>query len=151
MAAPVRHIAGVYRFGINADGAYAVKRLLHRHILFKVYILGGHNTARAVVGISQKLIYHLALGRTRLTENTLCHGCGHFVDNVNRIVHKQLVHYLFKLGIAERLNKELLHIGVHFNENFRRKLFREYAENNGQFLFGNLLKYHRNVGRVHLR
>ena len=60
MAAAVYNVAGVYGFRINTYRADAVKRLLHRHILFKVNILGGHNAAGAVIGVCQQLIYHFA-------------------------------------------------------------------------------------------
>ena len=49
-------------------------------------------------------------------------------DEIDRVVHIQLVHDLFELGVRKAADEQLLLLGLHFDECFRRQLLRQQPE-----------------------
>ena len=62
-----------------------------------------------------------------VTEDALDYGGGHLLDQVNGIVHIQLVQDFFQLGVGEGLDEQLLLLGVHLHEDLGGQLLGEEA------------------------
>ena len=74
---------------------------------------------------------------------------GHLLDEIDRVVHIQLVHDLFELGVRKAADEQLLLLGLHFDECFRRQLLRQQPEKERQGKLIRLFKTRRHVRRVH--
>ena len=76
---------------VQSDTADAGKGLLHCGVWMEVYELCGHNGTGGVLGIIEKLI-DLAAGRgIGIPQNTGHHISGHILNDIYRVVQKQLV------------------------------------------------------------
>ena len=106
------NIAGIHSLLVQSDTADAGKGLLHCGVWMEVYELCGHNGTGGVLGIIEKLI-DLAAGRgIGIPQNTGHHISRHILNDIYRVVQKQLVQHLPKLLIAEGANQLLLVFGI---------------------------------------
>ena len=145
----VDHIAGVDRFLIDAGALDALGRLLHGHLRAEGDELRCHDAAGAVLGIAQDLVDHPAHVGVGLPENALYDVRGHLLDEIDRVVHIQLVHDLFELGVRKAADEQLLLLGLHFDECFRRQLLRQQPKKERQGKLVCFFKNRRHVRRVH--
>ena len=145
----VGHIAGVDRFLIDAGALDALGRLLHGHLRAERDELRRHDAAGAVLRIAQDLVDHPAHVGVGLPENALYDVCGHLLDEIDRVVHIQLVHDFLEFRVGKAADQQLLLLGLHFDERFRRQLLRQQPEEERQGELVRFFKNRRHVRRVH--
>ena len=146
---PVQHIAGIDGFLIHTLPADTEDGLLHGHFRPQGHILHGHQGAGGVFGVAKNLIDGPAHFRVRLGKNPAHHIGGHFLYQVRRVIHIQLIQDFPKLVVRKALDQQLLGIRFHFYKGFRRLLLGKQTEHNGNLFFFQIVKKTGHVDGVH--
>ena len=131
----VGHIAGVD--GLLVDGLFAdlVEALAHDHRLVEGDALRRHQAARAVLRVFEDLVDLFARLAVRLQQDPLDDVRGHLLDQVDGIVHEQLIQHELELFIREGADQEFLLRAAHLDEGLGGELFGEQAKDDGDVLF----------------
>ena len=143
------YIAGIDGFLVHALAADAENGFLHGHIRPQGHIFHGHQGPGGVFGVAQNLVDGAAHFGVCLGENTPDHVGGHFLYQICRVVHIQLIQNFPQLIVREALDQQLLGLGLHFYKGFRRLLLGKQAEHDGNLLFLQPVKKSGHIAGVH--
>ena len=144
-------VAGVDGLLIHTGTADTLDRHFRRHIRPQRDELGRHDRAGAVLRIFEQFVDLTARFLVCLSQNTLDDIRRHFLDQIYRVVHKELVNDLFELAVRESVDQKLLGFVVHLDEGFSRQLLGQDPEQDRQLFILQLLKNRRDIVRLHGR
>ena len=86
-----------------------------------------------------------------MLQDTLHHVRGHFLDDIRRVVHVQLVQNFLQLVVGEATDEKLLCLRLHFHEGLRRLFLWKQTEHKGNLLFVQPVKKSGDIHRIHGR
>ena len=96
---PLGDVAGVDRLFVDARAADAENCFADRHVRAQGNVLGRHDRACGILGVTQDFVDLLAHLGVRLREDSLDDVCRHFLDDIHRVVDVKLVDDLFQLAV----------------------------------------------------
>ncbi len=135
-------------FSVIAVLSDPVERVRNLRRLLERDILGRHDSARAVFGILQQLVYVGAHLRVCFGQNTLDHIRRHLLQHIRHIIGVNICQHLLQLVIGKALDQLLLAVLLHFNERVRRIILAQKPEGDQPLLVCKLVKNLRNIDRI---
>ena len=150
LARGIHHIADVDGLLVRAGAADALEGVLHRHVSLEVDELRRHQRAGSILGIFENFIDALAGVGVGVLQNALDHARGHLLDDIDGVVEIQLVEHLLELGVGKAADEHFLHIRLQLDEQLRRRLLGQQAEQQRQHLLGQIVKQVCDIGGLQL-
>ncbi len=150
MVGLVGDIARINGLFVDSRHSDFVKSVRNRQLLRQRNKLGRHYASRAVLRIFQNLVDVLPRLSVRLREQSFYHGRGHFLDKIDGVVDKHIIHNAFKFLIRELCNQVRLNIRRHLDKSVCRHIFLQQTERYYALFTVKILKNFRNINAVHI-
>ena len=138
VAAGIGDIADIDGFLVNAGAPDTLERVGHGHVPLQVHKLGGHDRPGGVLRVLENLVDAAAGLRVGMTEDAFDHAGRHFLDQIHRIIHVQLVQHFLQLCVGKGLDEQLLLLRLHFHEDLRRQFLGQEAVDQREPVLGQL-------------